>query len=132
MRQRIALILSAAALSAVPLAGGIATPAGAAAARPGAAPSCPPPTARHAWAVSVSGTGKVRWQTPLPVRGNTVGSAIAPVTARPVAVLAQDGTVYGVRLADGRRLWAWQGGQLVYGMWRSGGLVVVLTDQVSD
>jgi len=133
MRQRMALILSAAALSAaVPLASGIAAPAGAAAAHPGAAPNCPPPTARHAWAVSVSGTGKVRWQTPLPVRGNTVGSAIAPVIAGPVAVLAQDGTVYGVRLADGRRLWEWPGGQLVYGMWRSGRVVVVLTDQVSD
>ena len=133
MRPRIALALSAAALTvAVPLAGGLTAPASAAAARPGAAPNCPPPAARHAWAVSVSVTGRVRWRTPLPVRGNAVGSAIAPVTAGPVAVLAQDGTVYGVRLADGRRLWAWQGGQLVYGMWRSGGLVVVLTDQVSD
>ena len=61
-----------------------------------------------------------------------MGSAIAPVVAGPVVVLAQDGTVYGVRLADGRRLWAWQRGQLVYGMWRSGGLVVALTDQVGD
>jgi outer membrane protein assembly factor BamB len=128
-----ALVLSAAALSAAAaLAGGLAAPAGAAAVRPGAAAGCPPPTARHAWAVSVSDTGKVRWQAPLPVRGNAVGSAISPVIAGPVAVLAQDGTVYGVRLADGRRLWAWSGGQLVYGMWRSGGLVVVLTDQVSD
>ncbi|HEY6296760.1 MAG TPA: hypothetical protein VIX15_13940, partial [Streptosporangiaceae bacterium] len=108
MRQRTALVLSAAALSAAAtLASGIAAPADAAAGRSGTAPSCPPPTARHAWAVSVSGTGQVRWQTPLPVRGNAAGSAIAPVIAGPVAVLAQDGTVYGVRLADGRRLWAW-------------------------
>ena len=66
------------------------------------------------------------------MRGNAVGSAIVPVNAGPVAVLAQDGTVYGVRLADGRRLWAWQGGQLVSGMWGWRGLVVVLTDQVSS
>jgi outer membrane protein assembly factor BamB len=133
VKPRIALARSGAALSAaVALASCMAAPVATAAARPGAAPSCPPPTARHAWAVSVSGTGQVRWQTPLPVRGNTVGSAIAPVIAGPVAVLAQDGTVYGVRLADGRRLWAWQRGQLVYGMWRSSGLVVVLTDQVGD
>ncbi|HLJ98939.1 MAG TPA: PQQ-binding-like beta-propeller repeat protein [Streptosporangiaceae bacterium] len=82
--------------------------------------------------MSVSRAGLVRWRSPLPVPGNAVGSAIAPVLAGPAAVLAQDEMVFGVRLADGRRLWAWQGGDLVYGMWRSGGLVVVLTGQVSD
>lgn len=61
-----------------------------------------------------------------------MGPAIAPVLAGSAAVLAQDEMAFGVRLADGRRLWAWQGGDLVYGMWRSGGLVVVLTGQVSD
>jgi outer membrane protein assembly factor BamB len=49
-----------------------------------------------------------------------------------VAVLAQDGIVHGIRLADGRPLWSWPGGQMVYGMWRQGGLVAVLTDQVSN
>ncbi|HEY6501657.1 MAG TPA: PQQ-binding-like beta-propeller repeat protein, partial [Streptosporangiaceae bacterium] len=50
----------------------------------------------------------------------------------PVAVLAQDGIVHGIRLADGHPLWSWPGGQSVYGLWRWGGLVAVLTDQVSN
>jgi hypothetical protein len=38
--------------------------------------------------------------------------------------------VHGLRLADGHPLWSWHGGQAVYAMWRDGGLVVILTDQV--
>ncbi len=49
-----------------------------------------------------------------------------------MAVLAQDGIVHGLRLADGHPLWSWAGGQSVYGLWRSGALVAVLTDQVSN
>ena len=55
-----------------------------------------------------------------------------PVAVGPVAVFAQDGIVHGIRLADGHPLWSWPGGQSVYGMWRRGGLVAVLTDQVSN
>ncbi|HEV3295459.1 MAG TPA: PQQ-binding-like beta-propeller repeat protein, partial [Streptosporangiaceae bacterium] len=55
-----------------------------------------------------------------------------PLVVGPVAVLAQDGTVHGLDLADGHPLWSWAGGQSVYGMWRWGGLVAVLTDQVSN
>jgi outer membrane protein assembly factor BamB len=58
--------------------------------------------------------------------------AVLPVPVGPVAVFAQDGIVHGIRLADGHPLWSWPGGQSVYGLWRWGGLVAVLTDQVSD
>jgi hypothetical protein len=36
------------------------------------------------------------------------------------------------RLADGHPLRSWPGGQSVYGLWRWGGLVAMLTDQVTD
>ena len=39
--------------------------------------------------------------------------------------------MYGLRLADGRRLWSWGGGQSDYDLWPWGDLVVVLTDQAS-
>jgi len=39
--------------------------------------------------------------------------------------------VHGLDLGDGHPLWSWTGGQDVFGMWRWGDLVVVLTDQVS-
>ena len=72
-----------------------------------------------------------QYVSPRPPGTDSIGS-VAPVLAGPVAVLAQDGTVHGLRIADGRPLWAWHGGQAVYGMWRWGGLVAVLTDQVSS
>jgi outer membrane protein assembly factor BamB len=95
--------------------------------------SCGPPPPRYAWAVDVSRTGRILWKTPLATREDTLGSqAIVPVAVGPVAVFAQDGSVHGIRLADGHALWSWPGGQSVYGMWRWGGLVAVLTDQVSN
>jgi outer membrane protein assembly factor BamB len=94
--------------------------------------SCPPPPPRHAWAVDVTATGRVRWRTPLATRDNSFSPAVPPVTVGAVAVVAQDGIVHGVRLPDGRPLWSWSGGQSVYGLWRQGALVAVLTDQVSD
>ena len=94
--------------------------------------TCGPPPPRHAWAVDVSRTGRTLWQTPLETRNNLPSPAIAPVAVGPVAVFAQDGIVHGIRLADGHPLWSWPGGQSVYGMWRRGGLVAVLTDQVSN
>jgi outer membrane protein assembly factor BamB len=94
--------------------------------------SCPPPPPRHAWAVDVTRTGRILWRTPLTTRDNSLSGAVPPVTVGAVGVLAQDGIVHGVRLADGRPLWSWAGGQSVYGLWRQGGLVAVLTDQVSN
>jgi outer membrane protein assembly factor BamB len=94
--------------------------------------TCGPPPPRHAWAVEVARTGRMLWTTPLPTRGNFSSPAVLPVAVGPVAVFAQDGMVHGIRLADGHPLWSWPGGQSVYGLWRWGGLVAVLTDQVSN
>jgi outer membrane protein assembly factor BamB len=79
----------------------------------------------------VTATGRIAWQTPLAARGTDSLSGVSPLLAGPVAVFAQDGIVHGLRLTDGHPLWAWHGGQAVYGMWRWGGQVAVLTDQVS-
>lgn len=79
----------------------------------------------------MTAAGRIAWQTPLATRGSTSFGALTPVQVGPVAVFAQDGMVHGLRIADGHRLWAWSGGQTVNGMWRWGGLVAVLTDQVS-
>jgi outer membrane protein assembly factor BamB len=81
--------------------------------------------------VEVTATGRIAWQTPLATRGTTSFGAVTPVQVGLVAVFAQDGIVHGLRIADGRPLWAWRGGQTVDGMWRWGGLVAVLTGQVS-
>ena len=94
--------------------------------------TCGPPSPRHAWAVDVTRTGRMLWKTPLETRDTFSSSAVLPVAVGPVAVFAQDGIVHGIRLADGHPLWSWPGGQSVYGLWRWGGLVAVLTDQVTD
>jgi len=78
----------------------------------------------------VTAAGRIAWQTALATHGTAPAEAISPLPAGPVAVFAQDGTVHGLRLTDGHPLWAWPGGQAVYGMWRWGGLVAVLTGQV--
>lgn len=135
---------SAAALLAVALAAVGCASAGGTTGRAGMAPrrvspagtsragasGCGPFPPRHAWAVEVTAAGRIGWQTPLAVRGNDSLTGVSPLLAGPVAVFAQDGIVHGLRLADGHPLWAWHGGQAVYGMWRWGGLVAVLTDQV--
>lgn len=94
--------------------------------------ACGPPPPRYAWAVDVTTAGRINWKTPLKTRGNPSGPAVSPVPVGPVAVFAQDGIVHGIRLADGHPLWSWPGGQDVYGLWRQGALVAVLTDQVSN
>ena len=104
-----------------------ASPAGTS---PASARGCGPFPPRHAWAVEVTATGRIAWQTALATHGTTPAEAISPLPAGPVAVFAQDGTVHGLRLTDGHPLWAWPGGQAVYGMWRWGGLLAVLTGQV--
>jgi outer membrane protein assembly factor BamB len=98
----------------------------------GGTASCPAPPARHAWAEEVSLAGKVTWRTPLATHGNDVSPVVEPLVIGTVAVFAQDGSVHGLRLADGQPLWSFTGGQSVYGMWQWQDLVIVLTDQVSD
>jgi outer membrane protein assembly factor BamB len=93
-------------------------------------PLCPQPT-RHAYAIDVTAAGRVRWDTSLAVRGNGfgVGSAglLSPLAAGAVAVFVQDDVIYGLRLADGHRLWSWENRQAVGDIWRWRGLIVVLT-----
>jgi outer membrane protein assembly factor BamB len=92
---------------------------------------CGPQPARYAWAVDVTTAGRIIWQTALTTRNVGFAITVQPLVVGTVAVLAQDGIVHGLDLGDGHPLWSWTGGQDVYGMWRWGGLVVVLTDQVS-
>ena len=113
-------------------AGAATTPAPASAHGTPAGGSCGPPPPRYAWAVDVTTAGQMLWRTPLATRDTFFSSTVQPVAAGPVAVFAQDGMVHGLDLADGHPLWSWAGGQSVYGMWRWGALVAVLTDQVSN
>jgi outer membrane protein assembly factor BamB len=94
--------------------------------------TCGPLPPRYAWAVDVTTAGRMLWKTPLATTNTYSPSTVPPVAVGPVAVFAQDGIVHGLDQADGRPLWSWAGGQEVYGMWRRGGLVAVLTDQVSN
>lgn len=80
----------------------------------------------------MTAAGRIAWRTPLAAPETVSLTGVSPLLAGPVAVFAQDGIVHGLRLADGHPLWAWRGGRDVYGMWRWGGLVAVLTDQVSQ
>jgi outer membrane protein assembly factor BamB len=89
---------------------------------------CGQPSVRRAWAIEVTTAGRVRWQTPLAARGNavSVSSPMSPLAVGAVAIFAQDDVIYGLRLADGHRLWAWASRLSVKGMWQWQGLVVVL------
>jgi outer membrane protein assembly factor BamB len=113
-------------------AGATTTPVPASAHGTPAGGSCGPPPPRYAWAVDVTTAGRMLWKTPLATTNTFLSSNTPPLVVGPVAVLAQDGTVHGLDLADGHPLWSWAGGQDVYGMWRWGALVAVLTDQVSN
>jgi outer membrane protein assembly factor BamB len=95
-------------------------------------PGCGPFPRRRAWAVEVAATGRIAWQTPLPTYGLVSTGAAPPLLTGSVAVFAQDGVVHGLDAANGRLVWAWHGGRVVDGMWRWGGLMAVLTDQVSN
>jgi outer membrane protein assembly factor BamB len=125
-------VLALAACGSVP---GQHAQAGAAPTRVHATPaggSCGSPPPRYAWAVDVTRAGRFIWKTPLPTTNTYFSSTIPPLVVGSVAVFAQDGIVHGLDLADGHPLWSWAGGQSVYGMWRWGGLVAVLTDQVTS
>lgn len=94
-----------------------------------------PARAKPAYALDVTMAGRVRWQVPL-----AVGSgSLSPLAVGAVAVFAQSNVVaqdgvlsqgdvlYGLRLADGYRLWSRHTSQPIAGMWRWQNLVVVLT-----
>ena len=78
----------------------------------------------------------MRWQVPLgpPVTGLPAGLQVSPVAVGEVAVFAHGGVsaqagdvLYGLRLADGHRLWSRATSQPIAGMWRWRHLVAVLT-----
>jgi outer membrane protein assembly factor BamB len=80
----------------------------------------------------VTAGGRIAWRTPLATDGTDSTGSVPAVLIGPVAVLAQDSMVHGLRIVGGRPLWTWHDGQTVNGMWRWGGLVAVLTDQVRN
>ena len=81
---------------------------------------------------AIAHDGTKLWSTRLAVGGESGNETITPLLAGGVVVAAQDGMVTGLGEGDGRVRWTWRGGTSVYGMWRSGQTVVVLTDQVGD
>jgi len=97
-----------------------------------ACPAAPKP----AYAIDVTMAGRVRWRVPL----SPPGSGVQALAVGDVAVFAQSDVLlrrragefpgsrlYGLRLADGHRLWSWTFGQGIAGIWRWQNLVVVLT-----
>jgi len=93
-------------------------------------PGCGPQPPLHAWAMDITDSGRVAWQTRLPTNVNLYSQPTSPLTVGGVAIFTSDGSVVGLRLADGRRLWRWRTGQLVEAAWRWRRLVVVLTSQL--
>ena len=91
-----------------------------------ACPAAPP----RGYALAVTTAGRVRWQVPL---ARAEGSGLSPLAVGAVAVfaqgrvLSQGDVLYGLRLADGHRLWSRATSQPIAGMWRWQKLVVVLT-----
>jgi outer membrane protein assembly factor BamB len=85
--------------------------------------------ASHAYALDVTTAGRVRWQVPLAgaVFGNVSGM-LSPLAVGAVAVFAQGDVIYGLRLADGHRVWSRATSQDIAGMWRWQSLVIVLTE----
>jgi outer membrane protein assembly factor BamB len=98
--------------------------------------SCP---ARSAFATKVTGSGHVAWQVRLPTAAQQQGIVLQPIVIGGVAVFAEENAVYAIRVSDGKQLWrrafskeiSAEAGA-VYGLWQSGGRVVVLTGQVSN
>jgi outer membrane protein assembly factor BamB len=87
--------------------------------------SCSEPP-EHAYALDVTTAGRVRWQVPAAQPGYGLPQ-LSPLAVGAVAVLAEGDALYGLRLADGHRVWSWTGSPDIAGMWRWQGLAVVLT-----
>src|SRR5580704_14331629 len=92
----------------------------------GPGPVCVCPAApKPAFALEVTMAGRVRWRVPL--GPPEPGPPLSPLAVGAGAVFAQGDVVYGLRLADGHRLWSRAFSRGVAGMWRWQNLVVVLT-----
>ena len=91
-----------------------------------------PPPAPTAVVLDVTTAGRVRWQVRLPRPALESGN-LSPLAVGAVAVFAQGDVLsrgdvlYGLRLADGHRLWSRAFSQGIAGMWRWDHLVVVLS-----
>ena len=89
-----------------------------------------PKAAGPAYALDVTTAGRVRWQVPLGPPAS--GLQLPPLTVGAVAVfaqgdvLSQGDVLYGLRLADGHRLWSRAFTQGIAGLWRWQNLLVVL------
>jgi outer membrane protein assembly factor BamB len=90
----------------------------------GSAPQCC--SVPHAYALDVTTAGRVRWQVRLATYAS--GAQLSPLAAGTVAVFAQGDVVFGLRMADGHKLWSRAITQGVAGMWRWRSLVIVLTE----
>jgi outer membrane protein assembly factor BamB len=88
------------------------------------------PAVAHAYALDVTTAGRVRWQ--VPVATPEFQPPLSPLAVGAVAVVAQGNALYGLRLADGHRVWSWAGSQDIAGMWPWQSLVVVLTETPSS
>jgi outer membrane protein assembly factor BamB len=99
------------------------------------ASGCP---TRSAYATEVTAAGHIAWQVSLPTAADQQGIVVQPLVIGGVTVVTEENAVYGIRVSDGHKLWrhafsasiAAESGA-VYGTWRSGGTVVVLSGQVS-
>jgi outer membrane protein assembly factor BamB len=91
---------------------------------------CTPQPPMHAWAVDVTDGGVMKWKTSLPTNVNLYSAPTLPLALGRVAIFSEDGSVFGLKLTDGKRLWRWRSGQTIYGTWRWKRLVVVLANQV--
>jgi outer membrane protein assembly factor BamB len=81
----------------------------------------------RAYALDVTTAGRVRWRVPLGPPPLGSGLQVSPLAVSAVAVFAQDDVLYGLRLADGHRLWSSAVSADIAGMWRWQNLVIVLT-----
>jgi hypothetical protein len=75
--------------------------------------------------------GRVRWRTLLSdtsVADESTFPALQPLAAGPAAVFTENGSVVGLALASGRRLWSYPGLPSVLGRWQWRGVLVILSD----
>jgi outer membrane protein assembly factor BamB len=89
----------------------------------GPTPCCAP---TRAYALELTSAGRVRWQVPLGLAGSR--PQVSPLAVGAVAVFAHGDFLYGLRLADGHRVWSRTASQDIGAIWRWRNLVIVLTD----
>jgi hypothetical protein len=95
--------------------------------KPSGLPTCGSTSGPQAWAEDVSAAGRVLWRTALTTQSQEVGSVVQPVAASGIAVFADDTSVYGLRLSDGRLLWRTVIGRSAVGMWTWSSTITVIT-----